>query len=99
MHSLLKPLAFARSLTLPRRAGRRAAALAGCDARPGATTPAASVVPAAQAAPAAPAVAPASQPQTRAQVFEGVKQMTALGKQLFFDPSLSGRQARLRVVP
>ena len=49
------------------------------------------------AAPAA--VAPASQPQTRAQVFEGVKQMTALGKQLFFDPSLSAWQARLRVVP
>ncbi|HGL6720256.1 cytochrome-c peroxidase [Burkholderia contaminans] len=93
MHSLLNPFAFARSLTPAAAALALAAglaALAGCDARPGANTPAASVVPAAQAAPAAPAVAPASQPQTRAQVFEGVKQMTALGKELFFDPSLSG---------
>ncbi|AXE97896.1 cytochrome-c peroxidase [Paraburkholderia hospita] len=28
--------------------------------------------------------------QTRAQVYESVKKMTAVGKQLFFDPSLSG---------
>jgi cytochrome c peroxidase len=28
--------------------------------------------------------------QTRAEIFESVRQMTALGKQLFFDPSLSG---------
>src|SRR5689334_20126004 len=28
--------------------------------------------------------------QTRAQVYETVKKMTAVGKQLFFDPSLSG---------
>ncbi|OLL30297.1 cytochrome-c peroxidase [Burkholderia sp. SRS-W-2-2016] len=28
--------------------------------------------------------------QTRAQVYESVRQMTALGKQLFFDPTLSG---------
>jgi cytochrome c peroxidase len=28
--------------------------------------------------------------QSRAQVYESVRQMTALGKQLFFDPSLSG---------
>ncbi|SEJ52396.1 cytochrome c peroxidase [Paraburkholderia diazotrophica] len=28
--------------------------------------------------------------QTRAQVFESVRKMTAVGKQLFFDPSLSG---------
>jgi cytochrome c peroxidase len=93
MHSLLKSFASARSLipaaaTLALMGGL--AALAGCDAQPGATAPVASIVPAAQAAPAAPAVAPAGQPQTRAQVFEGVKQMTALGKQLFFDPSLSG---------
>ncbi|MGU7779732.1 cytochrome-c peroxidase [Burkholderia sp. PU8-34] len=91
MHCRPTSLAFARSLihaaaTLALAAGL--AALAGCDdARPGAP---AQIVPAAQAAQAAPAVAPASQPQTRAQVFEGVKQMTALGKQLFFDPSLSG---------
>jgi len=96
MHTLLKSVASARALisaaaTLTLIAG--CAALAGCDARPGANAPAVPVVPAAQAAPAAPAapaVAPAGQPQTRAQVFEGVKQMTALGKQLFFDPSLSG---------
>ena len=31
-----------------------------------------------------------SGPQSRAQVFEGVRRMTALGKALFFDPSLSG---------
>lgn len=45
--------------------------------------------PAPLAQPAAPAVVD-SQPQTRAQVYEAVKQMTALGRQLFFDPSLSG---------
>ncbi|WGS43499.1 cytochrome-c peroxidase [Burkholderia sp. JSH-S8] len=93
MHSNPKPYASARSLIHAAAALALAAglaALAGCDARPGSS---AQVVPAAQAAPAAsaaPAVAAASQPQTRAQVFEGVKQMTALGKQLFFDPSLSG---------
>ncbi|WP_179404690.1 cytochrome-c peroxidase [Burkholderia guangdongensis] len=34
-------------------------------------------------------------PQTRAQVYDGVRRMTALGRALFFDPSLSGsgRQA------
>ncbi|MGU7775401.1 cytochrome-c peroxidase [Burkholderia sp. MR1-5-21] len=91
MHCKPTSFAFARSLihaatTLALAAGL--AALAGCDdARPGAP---AQIVPAAQAAQAAPAVAPPGQPQTRAQVFEGVKQMTALGKQLFFDPSLSG---------
>ncbi|RQS65249.1 cytochrome-c peroxidase [Burkholderia sp. Bp8963] len=87
MHCNSTSFASARSLihaaaTLALAAGL--AALAGCDAQPGAS---AQVV---QAAQAAPAVAAASQPQTRAQVFEGVKQMTALGKQLFFDPSLSG---------
>ncbi|RQR59398.1 cytochrome-c peroxidase [Burkholderia sp. Bp9125] len=93
MHSNPKPVASARSLIHAAAALALAAglaALAGCDARPGASVQA---VPAAQAAPAAsaaPAVAAATQPQTRAQVFEGVKQMTALGKQLFFDPSLSG---------
>ncbi len=93
MHSNPKPFASARPLIHAAAALALAAglaALAGCDARPGAS---AQVVPAAQAAAAAsaaPAVAAASQPQTRAQVFEGVKQMTALGKQLFFDPSLSG---------
>ncbi|EJH9638930.1 cytochrome-c peroxidase, partial [Listeria monocytogenes] len=93
MHTFLKSFALARSL-VPAAAtfavAGALAALVGCDAQPGTTASAASVVPAAQAAPAAPAVAPARQPQTRAQVFEGVKQMTALGKQLFFDPSLSG---------
>ncbi|KVC70924.1 cytochrome-c peroxidase [Burkholderia ubonensis] len=91
MHSNPTSFAFARSLIHAAAALALAAglaALAGCDAGPGAS---AQVVSAAQAAPSsAPAVAPASQPQTRAQVFEGVKQMTALGKQLFFDPSLSG---------
>ncbi|KUZ72316.1 cytochrome-c peroxidase [Burkholderia ubonensis] len=87
MHSNPTSFAFARSLIHAAAALALAAglaALAGCDAGPGAS---AQVVSAAQAAPA---VAPASRPQTRAQVFEGVKQMTALGKQLFFDPSLSG---------
>ncbi|AOI70122.1 cytochrome-c peroxidase [Burkholderia ubonensis] len=91
MHSNPTSFAFARSLIHAAAALALAAglaALAGCDAGPGAS---AQVVPAAQAAPSsAPAVAPASRPQTRAQVFEGVKQMTALGKQLFVDPSLSG---------
>ncbi|WP_321873055.1 cytochrome-c peroxidase [Burkholderia ubonensis] len=90
MHSNPISFAFARPLIHAAAALALAAglaALAGCDARPGASAPVVPVVPAAQAAPA---VAPASQPQTRAQVFEGVKQMTALGKQLFFDPSLSG---------
>ncbi|QJP71398.1 cytochrome-c peroxidase [Burkholderia glumae] len=79
-----------------------AGALAGCDSRaPGASggAPAAAaagaVRPAAQPAAAAPAGASAplvvrNQPQTRAQVFEAVRKMTALGKQMFFDPSLSG---------
>ncbi len=31
-----------------------------------------------------------NQPQTRAQVYEKVRRMAALGEQLFFDPSLSG---------
>ncbi|KVA02606.1 cytochrome-c peroxidase [Burkholderia ubonensis] len=91
MHSNPTSFAFARSLIHAAAALALAAglaALAGCDAGPGAS---AQVVSAAQAAPSsAPAVAPASRPQTRAQVFEGVKQMTALGKQLFVDPSLSG---------
>ncbi|KVC54473.1 cytochrome-c peroxidase [Burkholderia ubonensis] len=91
MHSNPTSFAFARSLIHAAAALALAAglaALAGCDAGPGASAP---VVSAAQAAPSsAPAVAPASRPQTRAQVFEGVKQMTALGKQLFVDPSLSG---------
>lgn len=65
------------------------AALAGCDSRHAAS--AAQTMPAAQAAPASqPLVAPETQPQTRAQVFAGVKRMTALGQTLFFDPSLSG---------
>nr|WP_233272694.1 cytochrome c peroxidase [Paraburkholderia acidisoli] len=37
-----------------------------------------------------PAVGPAQGPQTRAQVYAQVERMTALGKQMFFDPSLSG---------
>ena len=45
-----------------------------------------------QRVPAAAANGPvvSDRPQTRAHVYEGVRRMTALGKQLFFDPSLSG---------
>ncbi|WP_369828161.1 cytochrome-c peroxidase [Burkholderia singularis] len=80
-------------------AGVIAAGAAGCDANgPAATGPAAAAsgALAASAASDAPAVrsdAPVvvdGQPQTRAQVYEGVKQMTELGRQIFFDPSLSG---------
>lgn len=39
---------------------------------------------------AAAATMAAAGPQTRAQVYESVRKMTALGQQLFFDPSLSG---------
>ncbi|WDD93727.1 cytochrome-c peroxidase [Burkholderia sp. FERM BP-3421] len=62
-----------------------AAALAGCHER----TPDAPVAPAAAAAASGAAVV-SDQPQTRAQVYEGVRRMTALGKAMFFDPSLSG---------
>ncbi|PXW16859.1 cytochrome-c peroxidase [Paraburkholderia caballeronis] len=70
--------------------------LMGCDGRSD------GVLPAAQAAPASAAgVAPdpqhgLAQPptqvggQSRAEVFEAVRHMTALGKQMFVDPSLSG---------
>ncbi|MDN8007755.1 cytochrome c peroxidase [Burkholderia multivorans] len=90
-----------------RRAGRALAlaaalaAVAGCDAQPGAG--AALAQPAGASGAAQRAAAPASaaagdgaplvatnRPQTRAQVYEGVRRMTALGKQLFFDPTLSG---------
>ncbi|CAH2891744.1 MAG: Cytochrome c peroxidase (EC [uncultured Paraburkholderia sp.] len=78
------------------------AGLAGCDS--GAPAVAADVSASAQPAAANPlAVASAAQGvkvaareaaldsgQTRAQVYESVRKMTALGKQLFFDPSLSG---------
>ncbi|CAH2907048.1 MAG: Cytochrome c peroxidase (EC [uncultured Paraburkholderia sp.] len=78
------------------------AGLAGCDS--GAPAIAADGGASAQQAPANPlAVASAAQVvkvaareaapdggQTRAQVYESVRKMTALGKQLFFDPSLSG---------
>ncbi len=72
-----------------------ASLLAGCDSRaPGAqATQAASTVsaPVAQAAkPASDAIVVANQPQTRAQVYAAVKKMTGLGKQMFFDPALSG---------
>jgi cytochrome c peroxidase len=67
--------------------------LAACDAG----TPAASLSAHANAslasgpmAASAATVAPHEAGQTRAQVFESVRQMTALGKQLFFDASLSG---------
>ncbi|MBR8059391.1 cytochrome-c peroxidase [Burkholderia dolosa] len=77
------------------------AGLAGCDGRPAAgvssaqAASAASAPRATNASAAAPAAASAivvaaDRPQTRAQVYEGVRRMTALGKQLFFDPSLSG---------
>ncbi|MBN3765522.1 cytochrome c peroxidase [Burkholderia sp. Ac-20365] len=68
--------------------------LAGCDAggaSADAAHPAAAISGAqiqkvsADAAPASPAGA-----QTRAQVYESVRKMTAVGKQLFFDASLSG---------
>lgn len=53
-----------------------AAALAGCDSH---------------AATAATATAPSvPQGQSRAQVFEAVRQMTSVGEKIFFDPTLSG---------
>ncbi|KWC81210.1 cytochrome-c peroxidase [Burkholderia cepacia] len=75
--------------------------VAGCDGQPGAGTPSTQAASAAGepdgAHPVASATVAASgavvatnQPQTRAQVYEGVRRMTALGKQLFFDPTLSG---------
>ncbi|MBU7442697.1 cytochrome-c peroxidase [Paraburkholderia fungorum] len=50
------------------------------------------IAPKASALLAASAVKAAAQQggQTRAQVYESVRKMTAVGKQLFFDPSLSG---------
>ncbi|MGS0893156.1 cytochrome-c peroxidase [Burkholderia stagnalis] len=93
--------AFARSwlhLTGALALATGLAALAGCDAQPGAGTPpaaaaGASGVPGASVPTASGASGPivaSGQPQTRAQVYEGVRRMTALGQQLFFDPSLSG---------
>ncbi|WP_321896133.1 cytochrome-c peroxidase [Burkholderia cepacia] len=75
--------------------------VAGCDGQPGAATPSAQAASASGAPDGAHPVASATvaasgavvatnQPQTRAQVYEGVRRMTALGKQLFFDPTLSG---------
>ncbi|RQT63303.1 cytochrome-c peroxidase [Burkholderia cepacia] len=75
--------------------------VAGCDGQPGAGTPSAQAASASGAPDGAHPVASATvaasgavvatnQPQTRAQVYEGVRRMTALGKQLFFDPTLSG---------
>jgi cytochrome c peroxidase len=71
-------------------------ALAACDAGP----PTASVAGASSAAALPVAVAPAAGVvaqaaihdggQTRAQVYESVRQMAVLGKQMFFDTSLSG---------
>ncbi|MDS0796904.1 cytochrome-c peroxidase [Burkholderia pseudomultivorans] len=77
------------------------ATVAGCDGQPGAGAPPAPPASAANTAGAAGASAAATsgdagpivatnRPQTRAQVYEGVRRMTALGKQLFFDPTLSG---------
>lgn len=70
-----------------------AAGVAACDANGPAETRASAPAAVSASAPAAQAGAPAvveRRPQTRAQVYEAVKQMTALGRQLFFDPSLSG---------
>ncbi|SIT44811.1 Di-haem cytochrome c peroxidase [Paraburkholderia ribeironis] len=73
-------------------AGSSAAALTGVSANPRATAAASSAV----SHSAAPTPASAAQVaahgagQSRAQVYESVRQMTALGKQLFFDASLSG---------
>ncbi|WP_241014755.1 cytochrome c peroxidase [Burkholderia sp. Ac-20379] len=72
--------------------------LSGCDSHaPGSAggAPAASSAAASAAQAAAPQAASnevvvANQPQTRAQVYAAVKKMTALGKQMFFDPALSG---------
>jgi len=61
------------------------------------------IAPKASALLAASAVKAAAQQggQTRAQVYESVRKMTAVGKQLFFDPSLSGsvRSSLSRVRP
>ncbi|QQC64045.1 cytochrome-c peroxidase [Paraburkholderia ginsengisoli] len=68
------------------------ATAAGANAEAGAKA-AASVPASASAAPVAAAatkVASHDAGQSRAQVYESVRQMTALGKQLFFDASLSG---------
>ncbi|WP_310399749.1 cytochrome-c peroxidase [Paraburkholderia graminis] len=69
------------------------AGLAGCDSGANAQSGSASASAAASAAQpvkvAAHEAAPAGG-QTRAQVYESVRKMSALGKQLFFDPSLSG---------
>ncbi|MET3246226.1 cytochrome c peroxidase [Burkholderia sp. OAS925] len=69
------------------------AGLAGCDSGANAQSGLASASAAASAAQpvkvAAHEAAPAGG-QTRAQVYESVRKMSALGKQLFFDPSLSG---------
>ncbi|NML29640.1 cytochrome-c peroxidase [Paraburkholderia antibiotica] len=74
-----------------------AGAGAGGDGQPRAVgAVAASASPVTQAAPALPVtastvkVAAHDAGQSRAQVYESVRQMTALGKQLFFDPTLSG---------
>ncbi|WP_197419467.1 cytochrome-c peroxidase, partial [Burkholderia sp. MSMB2040] len=70
-----------------------AASVAACDANGPAETRASAPAAVSASAPAAQAGAPAvveRRPQTRAQVYEAVTQMTALGRQLFFDPSLSG---------
>ncbi|WP_133662368.1 cytochrome c peroxidase [Paraburkholderia sp. BL10I2N1] len=80
--------------------------LAGCDARgpvddtlansavtkPGtqAGLPAVAVAGASAASASVVQVAATRGGQTRAEVYESVRKMTALGKQLFFDPSLSG---------
>ncbi|WLE58984.1 cytochrome-c peroxidase [Burkholderia plantarii] len=87
-------------------AGALTGILTGCDSRaPGASgsqpasvaatsaasagQPAAAARSGARAGASGPIVV-ANQPQTRAQVYEAVRKMTALGKQMFFDPSLSG---------
>jgi cytochrome c peroxidase len=64
-------------------------ALAACDAR-GPALPADDGTPVRTGAAGMPGVADAGGAQTRAEVYEAVRKKTALGKALFFDPSLSG---------
>lgn len=74
-------------------AGAAATLAAAASAASGASGASAAVSGSRAAAPTAASATPvAGQPagQSRAQVYESVRQMTALGKQLFFDASLSG---------
>ncbi|SAK41351.1 cytochrome-c peroxidase [Caballeronia ptereochthonis] len=64
-------------------------AVSGCDSR-AASTNASGQMQAASSAAVQAAANAAPRGQTRAEVYAHVKQMTALGEKLFFDPSLSG---------